>query len=328
MDQLLHQETPDYQDYLKDALSSGLDTEKILATRSRHLARKKTATDKESYEKALALAATLPHRELSVSHGAVGEFHTPLMPSSQRETVVGAFIPWRVGPWWFDGTLIDSEWRCDVRWGRIVNHSGSLFSKAKVADVGCNNGYFMFRTLEKNPDLVVGFEPVIKHYYGFHLFQNIYKARRLHFEPFGFQQLEMYPQFFDVILCLGVLYHHPNPMEILELARAALAPQGKLIIECQGIDGGEPVALMPKSRYGGCKGYWWLPTVSCLQNWIQRAGFSQSCVFHNEFLDQGEQRKTSFAPYHSLEDQLNPTDPAQTIEGYPAPKRFYLMVSK
>lgn len=325
MDRLLHQESPDYHDYLRE--SYGLDTENILATRSRHLIRKKTAAN-AGYEKALALAANLPPRELSVSHGAVGESHTPLMPFSQRKKVIDAFIPWRVGPWWFDGTLIDSEWRCDVKWGRIVSHGRSFFSKAKVADIGCNNGYFMFRTLEENPELVVGFEPVIKHYYGFHLFQNIYKARRLHFEPFGFKQLEMYPQFFDVILCLGVLYHHPNPMEILKLIRGALAPKGKLIVECQGIGSPESIALMPKSRYGGCKGYWWLPSVSCLQNWIQRAGFSQSYVFHNEFLDQGEQRRTPFAPYHGLEDQLDPVDPTQTIEGYPAPKRFYLMVSK
>ena len=37
-----------------------------------------------------------------------------------------------------------------------------------------------------------------------------------------------------------------------------------------------------------------------------------------------EQRATSWMPYASLEDAMDPTDPSKTKEGHPAPRRVVL----
>ena len=46
------------------------------------------------------------------------------------------------------GVDIDTEWRSDWKWDRIEPHLGVSLEGKVVADIGCANGYFMFRMLE------------------------------------------------------------------------------------------------------------------------------------------------------------------------------------
>ena len=63
--------------------------------------------------------------------------------------------PWRKGPFNYFGIHVDSEWRSDMKWARISSVLGSLQNK-KVLDVGCGNGYYMWRMLDKGASLVLG----------------------------------------------------------------------------------------------------------------------------------------------------------------------------
>ena len=45
---------------------------------------------------------------------------------------------------------------------------------------------------------------------------------------------------------LSILYHHTDPVGLLKKMRQALAPGGKLIIDCQGIAGEESMCLVPE----------------------------------------------------------------------------------
>ena len=333
----IFQQSPAYQDYLVGNSNPRLnvvDRAGLVAARATRLAQAQQGNS-QIYQAALAqfdyprMEVRLLQPELH-DDGAVGFRIFKSKPAPQLVSqVVATFAPWRVGPWQWDELFIDSEWRCGPRWQRIYTQMAEVVTPgAVIADLGCQNGYFMFRALEWQPSLVVGFEPVLKHYYSFHLFQNLCQDPRLHFEPFGYEQLAFYPRFFDVILCLGVLYHHTDPLAILRQAHNALAPGGRLIIDCQGIAGTTPVALMPHKLYGGVKGTWWLPTLSCLQHWIHRSGFTSHLVFYNQPLQIHEQRATAFCRTRSLVDQLDPHDPCHTIEGYPAPRRFYIVATK
>lgn len=237
------------------------------------------------------------------------------------------FIPWKKGPFSFFGIDIDAEWRSDLKWQRIMGHRSSLRGKI-VADIGCHNGYFMYRMLPEEPRLVVGFEPYAKHYYAFHLAQKYAKEENLHFELLGIEHFDLYPNFFDTIFCLGILYHHPDPIGLLKKMRDALKPGGEIIIDCQGIPGETATALMPKSRYAKAKGIWWLPTKTCLEHWMSRSMYRDVDCFYSEPLGIDEQRSTTWAPIDSLEQFLDPNDPSKTIEGYPAPWRFYLRAKK
>jgi tRNA (mo5U34)-methyltransferase len=151
---------------------------------------------------------------------------------------------------------------------------------------------------------------------------------RLRFELLGVEQIDLFPQFFDTIFCLGILYHHTDPMSLLRKMRAALAPKGEIVIDCQGIAGDLPVALTPRRRYANASGIWFLPTRACLENWVARAGFTDIQFFFAEPLSTLEQRRTPWADIDSLAEALDPNDPSKTCEGYPAPWRFYLRAKK
>ncbi|MDJ0554959.1 MAG: tRNA 5-methoxyuridine(34)/uridine 5-oxyacetic acid(34) synthase CmoB [Microcoleaceae cyanobacterium MO_207.B10] len=237
------------------------------------------------------------------------------------------FCPWKKGPFELFGITIDAEWRSDWKWERILPHISSLKNR-KVADIGCHNGYFMFRMAYQQPELVIGFEPYAKHFWNFQLIQNIVQQKMLAFELLGVEHIHYYPQFFDTIFCLGILYHHTDPIGLLRKMRQALAPKGEIIIDSQGIAGDLPVALTPRKRYAQARGIWFLPTQSCLENWIGRAGFSDVNCFFAEPLSTQEQRRTPWANIDSLEEFLDPNDPSLNVEGYPAPWRFYAIARK
>lgn len=252
-----------------------------------------------------------------------------LSPEQQRRFrhSLETFCPWKKGPFDLFGTSIDAEWRSDWKWARILPHIHPLPGRV-VADIGCHNGYFMFRMAHDQPELVIGFEPVAKHYWNFHLIQNIAPQKNLVFELLGVEHIQFYPQFFDTIFCLGILYHHTDPIGLLRQLRQALTPKGELIIDCQGIPGEDPIALTPRNRYARGRGIWFLPTQSCLEHWILRAGFSSVTCFFAEPLSTQEQRRTPWANIDSLAEFLDPTDPTRTIEGYPAPWRYYVIAKK
>ena len=49
------------------------------------------------------------------------------------------------------GVDIDGEWRSERKWRRLESHLPELHGKV-VADIGCNNGYYMFRMTSCQPD--------------------------------------------------------------------------------------------------------------------------------------------------------------------------------
>ena len=241
--------------------------------------------------------------------------------------VLAEFKPWKKGPFDLFGTQIDSEWRSDIKWERVAERVGSL-QGLRIADIGCNNGYFMFRMAADQPELVIGFEPYAKNLMEFEIMQFYAKIPQLYFELLGIEHIDLYPTFFDKVYCMGILYHLTDPIAALRKIYQALKPGGEVIIDCQGIPGEESIALLPPGRYAQARGIWYLPTLPCLVNWLRRTQFRDVECFYNETLSCDEQRTTEWAPVKSLSDFLDPTDITKTIEGHPAPRRFYLVARR
>ncbi len=233
------------------------------------------------------------------------------------------FKPWKKGPFNIFGNFIDAEWRSDWKWDRILPHCPDLTGKT-IADIGCHNGYYMYRMAAHNPALVVGFEPVIQHQLCFELLQKYAQTPNLVMEPLGIEHIDLFPNFFDIIFCLGILYHHTDPIGLLRKMYTALKPGSHLIIDCQGIASEDSVALVPDGPYAGSRGMWFLPSLACLLTWLRRSGFHNSTCFYQAPLSTEEQRSTTWAPIKSLSDFLSPTDDTKTVEGYPRPWRFYV----
>ncbi len=260
-----------------------------------------------------------------VSIGAPEELSEAQQTSLQD--ALKAFIPWRKGPFNIFGMSIDAEWRSDWKWQRILPELQDLKGK-RVADVGCNNGYYLFRLASLEPELAIGLDPTVRYWYTFQFLQKFAQRPNLQFELLGVEHIHHFPKFFDTVLCLGILYHHPDPIGILRKMLTSLKPGGQLIVESAGIPGNTSMALFPEKRYAKVPGTWFVPTLPCLVNWIHRAGFREVTSFGSIQLNTEEQRRTEWAPYESLSDFLDPTDLSLTVEGYPAPWRFYVKAVK
>lgn len=257
--------------------------------------------------------------------GAEADLSPDQRPQVYR--VLRGFMPWRKGPFSVFGIDIDAEWRSERKWNRIVPELPDLTNKT-VADIGCNNGYYMFRMAHHRPALVLGFEPYVQHYYAFRLLNGFAGQPHLQVELLGIEHLALFPDSFDVIFCLGILYHRPSPLEALRDLYAALKPGGWLIVESQAIPGQAPVALFPGSTYAKVPGTWFVPTGACLYNWLARTGFREIRLFCEHAMSSAEQRRTAWMDFESYEDFIDKDNHELTVEGYPAPWRVLLKAAK
>lgn len=228
--------------------------------------------------------------------------------------------PWRKGPFQIFDNLINSEWNSSIKYNIIKNHLN--INNKIVADIGCNNGYYMFRMLELNPKKIIGFDPSAHCFCQFD-FINHFIDSKIKFEMLGIQDLTYYDIKFDTILCLGVLYHRTNPIDCLKILKQALNLNGELILDCLIIDSIKPIALSPLS-YAKMKNVYFIPSISALKNWLERANFKDIEIIATKKTNLNEQRKTEWINGESLESFLDKNNPAKTIEGYQAPKRIYL----
>ncbi len=236
-------------------------------------------------------------------------------------------IPWRKGPFSVFGIEIDSEWRSEKKWNRILPFLPELKGKI-IGDIGCNNGYYMFRMLSHSPNFVLGFEPYVHHYYAFQTLNTFAAQPNLQVELLGIEHLPLFPQCFDVIFCMGILYHRQSPIDSLRDIHTSLQKGGTLILESQAIPGNEPMALFPENTYAKVPGTWFVPTASCLANWLARTGFEEVTLFCQHPMSSQEQRKTQWMTFESYEDFIDKENPALTIEGYPAPHRVFFQAKK
>ena len=241
------------------------------------------------------------------------------------ETNAKALIPWRKGPFDICGLKIDSEWQSNLKYN-LLRPYFNLKNKC-VADVGCNNGYYMFRMLEDSPTKLVGFDPsaIFKTQFDF---VNHFIKSDIVYEMLGVEHIEHYETKFDFIFMLGVLYHRSDPISTLKSLKNALNKNGEIIVDSFMIDGEDEVCLVPKDRYASIPNIYFIPTVNCFKNWLNRAGFKDIEVLEVTTTDNKEQRVTPWTFGMSLDDFRDDKDSTKTIEGYPAPKRVYLKAKR
>jgi tRNA (mo5U34)-methyltransferase len=234
-------------------------------------------------------------------------------------------IPWRKGPFAINSLFIDTEWRSFVKYNLLKPHF-DLKDKL-VGDIGCNNGYYLFRMLTQKPKKLVGFDPSAIFYTQFQ-FINHFIQSDIVYELLGVEHVEHYEHRFDVLFCLGVLYHRSDPVNTLKSLYNGLNKSGELILDTFMIDGEEEMALTPNKRYSKIPNIYFIPTIPALKNWCLRAGFERVEVIATMQTDSSEQRVTPWVYAQSLEDFLDPNDKSKTVEGYPAPKRVYIKAYK
>jgi tRNA (mo5U34)-methyltransferase len=249
------------------------------------------------------------------------------LPDAGKERVLEiakSLKPWRKGPFQVGNIFIDSEWRSNIKYEILEPHLN--ISGKVVGDIGCNNGYYMFRMLEKEPKEIIGFDPSPLYKTQFD-FINYFESSDIQFELLGVEHLPIYDKKFDTLLCLGVLYHRSDPVGTLKNLRTALNLEGTLFLDTFIIDGDDEVALFPNGKYSKIPNIYFIPTLKTLENWSKRAKFKSFELIGVFGTTEDEQRKTEWIDGESLNDFLDPQDSTKTVEGYPAPKRAYVKLS-
>lgn len=232
--------------------------------------------------------------------------------------------PWRKGPFKIDDLFIDTEWQSFIKFNILKPFINEISQKC-VADIGCNNGYYMFKMLEFNPTKLIGFDPSIKYRLQFE-FINALAKTPIKYELLGVEDLPNYTLKFDVIFCLGVIYHRSDPVKMLKDLKAGLNKNGVVFLDTMYIEDEREIALVPHKTYSKIPNIYFIPSISALKNWCERAGFKEFEVLATKKTDENEQRKTEWIDSFSLENFLNPKDKNLTIEGYEAPKRVYVRI--
>ncbi len=238
-----------------------------------------------------------------------------------------AFMPWRKGPFSIYGVEIDAEWRSERKWRRLQPFLPDLSGKI-IADIGCSNGYYMFRMTPSCPRFVIGFEPAVQPYFCFRALNGMAGFENLDVDLLGVEHINLFPETFDLVFLMGVIYHRPSPVDVLKDILGSLNPGGTLILESQALPGDAPVALFPEKTYAKVPGTYFVPTGACLKNMLIRAGFEDVEIFCCHPMSSREQRKTEWMVFESFSDFLHPENPDLTIEGYPAPWRIFLKAVK
>lgn len=234
--------------------------------------------------------------------------------------------PWRKGPYHIHGLHIDTEWRSDFKWERLVPHISDLKNKY-VLDIGCGSGYHLWRMRGAGAKFVVGIDPTQLFVMQFNAVQHFIKDPSVNLLPLGVEQL---PELnaFDTVFAMGVLYHRRSPIDFIYQLKAQLVKGGELVLETLIVDGDENTVLVPGERYAKMRNVWFLPSGKAMCAWLERCGFSDVRMVNTDITALEEQRKTDWIDTESLSDFLDPNDQSKTIEGYPAPQRAIFIAKK
>ncbi|RYZ88369.1 MAG: tRNA 5-methoxyuridine(34)/uridine 5-oxyacetic acid(34) synthase CmoB [Moraxellaceae bacterium] len=231
-----------------------------------------------------------------------------------------ALIPWRKGPYHIHGIHIDTEWRSDWKWDRVIPHLSPLKNRL-ILDVGCGNGYHCWRMLGEGASRVIGIDPSPRFVVQFHMIKQFAGDYPIDVLPVGIEELPAKLQAFDTVFSMGVFYHRKSPMDHLRELKEALRPGGQLVLETLVIEGDVGATLVPEGRYAMMNNVWFLPSCETMLSWLRKMGFSNPRVVDKNVTTVNEQRSTHWMKFHSLPEFLDPQNSTLTAEGHPAPMR-------
>ena len=246
----------------------------------------------------------------------------------QRDELRGALmelLPWRKGPYALFGLDIDTEWRSDWKWDRLLPHIAPLQDRL-VLDIGCGNGYHCWRMFGEGAQRVIGVDPsprFVHQFYALKSFTQNSAANTLPVDvlPLGIEHLPNELKAFDTVFSMGVLYHRRSPIDHLYELKACMKNGGQLVLETLVIAGDEGQVLVPEGRYAKMRNVWYIPSPPTLLSWLRKCGFKEPRLVDVCDTRADEQRSTEWMHFESLPDFLDPNDSSLTFEGHPAPRR-------
>ncbi len=271
----------------------------------------------------------LQPERLDLLHSVTANMLEPL-PKGHREgmeNLLRNLMPWRKGPFSLYDIEIETEWRSDWKWDRVLPHISSLAGRT-ILDVGCGSGYHMWRMIGAGAHFAVGIDPMQLFLCQFEAVRKLLGGdQRAHLLPLGIEQL---PELnaFDTVFSMGVLYHRRSPLDHLLQLKNQLVSGGELVLETIVIEGDSNQVLVPGDRYAQMNNIYFIPSAEALKGWLIKCGFVDVRIADVSLTTVEEQHRTSWMTSESLAEFLDPKDSSKTVEGYPAPRRALLIANK
>lgn len=308
LDTLKQAELSEWAELLPAQIQAGLDEQRY--------------GDLAKWKQSLTSLPRIKATEINLRDGVTITTKTDLDANTQvtLKSSLEGLIPWRKGPFSLFGINIDTEWRSDWKWERLLPHIASLKGKT-VLDVGCGNGYHCLRMLGEDAQQVIGIDPSPRFIIQFLMLKHFLGAVPVDVLPIGIESLPPDLAWFDTTFSMGVLYHRRSPMDHLRELKATLKPGGQLILETLIIEGDLGECLVPEGRYAMMRNVWFFPSAPTLISWLKKCGFKNPRLVDSNWTSTDEQRSSDWMRFQSLPDFLDPKDKTQTVEGHPAPLR-------
>lgn len=194
----------------------------------------------------------------------------------QRERILSDTV--RLGPWYQSFNLAD--------WLKIeAVHDGASvlgcldllgfpgdFSGKTVLDVGCNAGYYGFVAKSRGAERVVGVE-VDRHFVRQAEYLSTLLGLDMQFLHDDVHNVDTRLGIFDTVICTGLMYHLPDPTNVL--ARLSDVCADTILIESEFLL--DPalthMARFIEGTYRGDPTNWWIYGPQCLEGLVRTAGF-------------------------------------------------------
>lgn len=180
-----------------------------------------------------------------------------------------------------------------ARWALIRKFlpRGDDWRKYSLVDVGCNNGFYCFEAARRGAR-TVGVDVERKY------LQTAEIARRYLGLDVSFIQKsaeEELPITADIVLCMGVLHHCPDPFAVIKALGKAAAPRARLILETITVKSKETVMMR------GHQGDEWYFSESAMKQILNKYGnFTVAEVVYTG-LDSLNRMRTFFFARHGID---------------------------
>ncbi len=219
-------------------------------------------------------------------------WHLDVNPIEERQEILNTVK--RLEPWYHSFHLAD--------WLRIEgSHDGDSvlasldrlgfphdFSGKTVLDAGCNAGYYSFVAKRRGAERVLGVE-LDSHCCRQAQYLSSLLGLDVQFMNDDAHNVDASLGAFDIVICTGLMYHIPNPTNVLSKLSAVCTDT--ILIESEFLldPALTSMARFIEGAYMGDPTNWWIYGPQCLEGMVRAAGF-QSAEFKGFYREpHGEQ---------------------------------------
>ena len=197
----------------------------------------------------------------------------------------------------------------------------------RVGDLGCSNGYYSYKLLSLNPELVVGMDKTALYVFQFLATKHFAKQiQKLLILPCSAEEFDSKNMDFNLILSMGILYHTKDYAKHMEAVKKLMKKNGYLILETIISSSKKNINIDKSQTYAGMKNIGTIFGKDNLIKILKNKGFHNIECVNESFTSSIEQRTTKWMQGRSFKDFLLPN--GNTIEGYPPVCRAIFVAQK